>query len=618
VETNAEAGDLAARERAIDVHSEGLGSVEGVGSAELQSEGVVTAPREVEQALTQQPPVGHARQPKAPQPAVSEIKQMLAGLMAMMQLNQENNVKMLDSVRADLGSVKSEIQNSVKAELAANQESLKVEICKMKKGIQKKNQQLRIQFTGKLDSEAKRVSNLDNKVQKDTESELVAVRRQLQAINSQCEAKVIEASNVIQNLVQELANHFEEHRTEVDNSIQKLGDEIRQKLTQQKENLDQVTIQEKTAFSRELSQVNAKLVALENRVLDLPTTAVVIEPYNNNNNQNHGSPSTGQQSDSVNNHVQSGESRTCSCENENCNVCMDNRCRMVVSTEAHQVSSFLSSSELPLPLFNENKDTNPVYHLRQLDQFLKFRGVPKAMQLAVAYRSIVGPMSSQWLETVSWNLQDYTEFKEVFLKTWWSTARQNLVKCRLYRGNYDRNSGLSLSGYFLKQATIASYLDPKPTEIEITEALRSHYPIGIQRAMLSTQSRSIEETLDLLKRVEVMEESENYQKPHYQPPHKNQNNARQNRNNPHDRRHQTQGQVRHVHYGNHNNNRYQNENNRNRNRNQNYGNRRRNENQERHLPPSTPTLHPSQAIDRLWSIRKTNRRDYSRPDGSLS
>ena len=245
----------------------------------------------------------------------------------------------------------------------------------------------------------------------------------------------------------------------------------------------------------------------------MPTSAVVIEPRNNSNNPNNASPSTGQQGISVNDPVQSSESRTCSCESGNCDVCMGsnvNQCRIVTCAEAHQVSSFLSSSELPLPLFNEDKDTNPVYHLRQLDQFLQFRGVPKAMQLAVAFRSIVGPMSSQWLETVSWNLQDYTQFKQVFLKTWWSTARQSLVKCRLYQGIYDRNSGLSLSGYFLKQATIASYLDPKPTEIEITEALRYHYPIGIQRAMLSTQIRSIEETLDLLKRVEAMEANEKH------------------------------------------------------------------------------------------------------------
>jgi hypothetical protein len=65
----------------------------------------------------------------------------------------------------------------------------------------------------------------------------------------------------------------------------------------------------------------------------------------------------------------------------------------------------------------------------------------------------------------------------------------------LYQGKYDRNSGLSLSGHFLKHATIAPYLDHKPTEIEIVEAIRYHYPIGIQRAMLSTQIKSIEEAL---------------------------------------------------------------------------------------------------------------------------
>jgi hypothetical protein len=217
--------------------------------------------------------------------------------------------------------------------------------------------------------------------------------------------------------VQELATHFEEHRSEVDHSIQKLGNEINQKLTQQKENIDQVSSQEKTAFNRELSQVNEKLVALENRMSDLPT-AVVIEPPNNNSiHQNNNSPSAGQHNYCVTNHIPFGENRTCSCENENCDVCMNNSCRMVLNQEAHQVSSFLSSSELPPPLFNENKDTNPVYHLRQLDQFLKFRGVPKAMQLTVAFRSIVGPMSSQWLETVSWNLQDYSQFRQIFLKT---------------------------------------------------------------------------------------------------------------------------------------------------------------------------------------------------------
>jgi hypothetical protein len=69
----------------------------------------------------------------------------------------------------------------------------------------------------------------------------------------------------------------------------------------------------------------------------------------------------------------------------------------------------------------------------------------------------------------------------------------------------------------LKYTTMASYLEPRPTNVEIIEAIRYHFPIGVQRAMLTNQLRTIEETLDLLKRVEVMEASEGFQKPHSQP-----------------------------------------------------------------------------------------------------
>ena len=424
VETNAETASLVARER----ESEGVDSVDRRGSAGLQSEGEMTTSQGVEGNLTEQ-----GMQPRVLQLAVNEgsdIKQMLAGLIEVMQQSQENNVKLLENFKSEIqNNVKSEIQ-SVKAELAASQESIKVQISSIKEEIKIEDQKLRKEFDGKLDSETRRVTKIVNKMQNEAEAELVAVKGQLQTINSECQAQVGEVRKVTQNLVQELTNHLEKHRTEVDQSIQKLGDEINQRLTQQKESVDQASTQERTEFNRELSQVTAKLIALENRVLDLPTSAVVIEPRNNSNSPNNASPSTGKQSIGINGPVQSNESRTCSCESENCDVCMVsnvNRCRVVASVEAHQVSSFLSSSELPLPLFNEDKDTNPVYYLRQLDQFLQFRGVPKAMQLAVAFRSVVGPMSSHWLETVSWNLQDYTQFKQVFLKPWWSTARQSLV-----------------------------------------------------------------------------------------------------------------------------------------------------------------------------------------------
>jgi hypothetical protein len=225
------------------------------------------------------------------------------------------------------------------------------------------------------------------------------------------------------------------------------------------------------------------------------------------------------------------------------------------TNEQVSVSSFLSSAELPLPNFDKNSHKNPVYHLRGLGEFIQFRGVPKALQLAVSCRSMVGQMSKQWIAAVSQNLADYESFKEAFLRPWWSSPRQSLQKCRLYQAKYNRQSALSLSGHFLKYAMMASYLEPKPTSVEIIEAIRFYYPVGVQKAMLTNQLSTIEGTLVLLKRSEVIDAGEGFHRPpnppqnqhpqiwqvQYQRP-RNRNHHNQRRNNYHpDRSNESQG-----------------------------------------------------------------------------
>jgi hypothetical protein len=57
---------------------------------------------------------------------------------------------------------------------------------------------------------------------------------------------------------------------------------------------------------------------------------------------------------------------------------------------------------------------------------------------------------------------------------------------------------------------MASFLEPKLSEVEIIEAIRFHYPLNIQRVMLNVQMKNISETLDLVKRIEIMENREFY------------------------------------------------------------------------------------------------------------
>jgi hypothetical protein len=56
---------------------------------------------------------------------------------------------------------------------------------------------------------------------------------------------------------------------------------------------------------------------------------------------------------------------------------------------------------------------------------------------------------------------------------------------------------------------------------EIVEAVRHHFPVMVQRAMISTHPRTVEETLDLLKRVEMLGGDEPYQRSDPVPHHPN-------------------------------------------------------------------------------------------------
>ena len=164
------------------------------------------------------------------------------------------------------------------------------------------------------------------------------------------------------------------------------------------------------------------------------------------------------------------------------------------------------SGEFALPLFDENAGVNPMSHLRCLEEFFQFRGTPQRLWLTVAKRSMTGPMSKQWMEARSLQFTDYKQFKAEFLSTWWSPAQQGLTRCSLYQSKFDKGAGLSLSAHFLKYVNLASYLEPKLTDNEVIEAVRCHYPPEIQRSLASNRLSTVAEVLEVLKRLELIEE----------------------------------------------------------------------------------------------------------------
>jgi hypothetical protein len=342
VEKSLEVQETPARERLSE--SEGLSSLDP--SEEI---GILGQPNEnPEPPLCEpEPTLKKVIQPSSLQPSsseTSELKNMLVGMLAAIQ---QNNEKLQETVRKDLAanneSVKADISNvradlaanneRVRADLAASQESVRKELNKIRKElkaeneslvkkIDTQNQQTKKELTDKIETESRRLSNLVDQIRKETETELLGAKRQLQAVSSEFETRTVQVSQETQILV-------EECRSEISEINKKLDQEVNGKLERQEENLN---------------RENAKIEALENKVTVLPRPAVGVEP--STAPQISASPSVVQQSDLSYAIVSPDENRSLSCQTNNGNMCTDNNvnaCRMHVvdNTQASFAFAFV-------------------------------------------------------------------------------------------------------------------------------------------------------------------------------------------------------------------------------------------------------------------------------------
>jgi hypothetical protein len=62
---------------------------------------------------------------------------------------------------------------------------------------------------------------------------------------------------------------------------------------------------------------------------------------------------------------------------------------VTISAVQSNATCGLNSSDFTFPQFDENSDINPVFHLKQSDEFMKLKGIPKAYHLTACI-SIVG------------------------------------------------------------------------------------------------------------------------------------------------------------------------------------------------------------------------------------
>jgi hypothetical protein len=382
-----------------------------------------------------------------------------------------------------------EFQENVKKDLQTETEQLT-------KRCELETQKLDKQVTAKLDSGIRSVYNKISQVQKEVDLELTAVKQNINMVPDKVEKKLNQQLSQTNIVVEELATvQFSDSVDQLESKLTTLGPEvnaIRDKVQQSAEviskrpweRVKQTVQRDKASMETQMGRLGSQVVELRELVLTRNDAVPHV-------------PSSSIGSIVSENNVHEGNTTGCSTGSVNASTgtkvnFVNNADRAIIT---HCV---LSNSELSLPLFGEKLEVNPMFHFKQLTEFIKLKEIPQAHQLAVASKSIIGKLSRQWLEAISDKLKNYDDFRQAFLSTWWSPSQQSFVRCNIYQSRYDRWSGLTLSGHFLKYATMASHLEPRPSDIELIEAIRYHFPIQVQRVMLGTQLHSIGEALDLL------------------------------------------------------------------------------------------------------------------------
>jgi hypothetical protein len=405
---------------------------------------------------------------------------------------------MLASLKSDQLQMIATLHESFKGEISAFKNEIKEDIRLEFKRFERENQKLRQELTEKLSSETDKFSHLLRQVQDDTESELVAVKRNFQVMGTEFDAKLGQQAKNTSRIADELASKIVQNREQVTEQISKLSEEIntvKSNLTKDEEifqkgqgerleHVLQVVEREKSVNKRNFEELKSAISNLKGKTPVSPTAACSVEMSQPSESSFVPATLTVSASDDGTDSNHGNGNVVCSGNHVSCDVCMNGGVsdqNVPVSVRPHSANSYLSQTDSSLPIFDDSSEVNAMSHLNQLDELMRLRAVPKQVQLAIACKSIVDSVGKQWLAAILYTPTNYEQSKTAFAKDNWSQSHQNLVKCSIYQDKYYRQSNLTMSSHFIKYAVLASYLDLKLGDGELIDALSSHFPSYAQR-----------------------------------------------------------------------------------------------------------------------------------------
>lgn len=427
-----------------------------------------------------------------------------------------------------LTSAISTLTEQLDSKFQAATESITTEISAR---IQKENE--------KLHSEVRELANDIRTLRNDTENKFREITKTIEgisdAVNERVDAHVVATRKLTDKIYQEvragserLAEELQGHKTETKGNLEEFTQKYNRFREQMKSELaawqDKAGGEINEAHSS-IQKVNAEIAQLREQLAVrqpaeggspnqvIPITDVEVE----SNNQ----PSTGLATNTGNYHVSKddvnesaapGYGNAKSLQRADSNVGST-----IVSLPSDVFASNSPMNELSLPRFFDSSKQILLHFLRDLDEYYKIKNVPESLKLPLAMRAVTDPVARNWFSTVYGELKGYEHFKTLFTNFFWNSPAQARIRCSIYQDKFTRQDGETMTSHYLKYANLAANLQPAMSEEDLIGALTSHYPIAVQRSLISGNIKTTQDAINLLGKLDSLEDRDECRSPRRNP-----------------------------------------------------------------------------------------------------
>lgn len=166
-------------------------------------------------------------------------------------------------------------------------------------------------------------------------------------------------------------------------------------------------------------------------------------------------------------------------------------------------------------MFYPNTKMHPMLFLKKLNKMFCDAGVPDDNKVGLAISCLRG-IAADWALIKEDLFSCYRDFETAFIDKFWGVEKQRNLVLEL---NYGQFEGNCRADYFLNLVSQARFLSqPLPTG-KLIDMLVKHFPVEIQRGIITNGLHSIDEVESFLRKIdETFESSQVDSRPRYRPP----------------------------------------------------------------------------------------------------